>query len=35
MKGIVWAYRMDDGVQYLFEEVVENYKKIGINTIKT
>lgn len=35
MRGIVWAYRMDDGVQYLFEQVVEDYKKIGINATKT
>lgn len=31
MRGIVWAYRMEDGIQYLIEQVIKDYKKIGIN----
>lgn len=33
MRGIIWAYRLEDGLQEL-EEVIEDYKKIGVEVAR-
>ena len=34
MRGIIWAYNFKDGIQYLNEQIIEDYKKVGINAAR-